>query len=176
MNFRRSFNAPIVVLMAAVLLVGCGSQATPTSTPPVPVASASAADDPVARAAFSAAICPIFDGILEIDPRLAAMRAAGSAGGDMSAQATEIDAVNDELLGLLNALEAVPEWASGMGLRFHLISSLHAIHAHLLAIGEDAASTTAAEELAALPFIATNAMDRSMQDAVGAGLNCEGTP
>lgn len=174
MNFRRSFNAPVAVLMAAVLLVGCGSQATPSSTPPVPTTSASAADDPVARAAFGAAICPIFDGILEIDPRLAAMREVGSAGGDMSAQAAEIDTVSDELLGVLNALEAVPEWDSGTGLRFQLISSLHGIRAHLLAIGEDAASTTAAEDLAALPFIATNAMERAMQDAVSAGLSCEG--
>jgi hypothetical protein len=164
------------MLVAAVLLVGCGSQATPSSTAPVPVASASAADDPVARAAFGAAICPIFSSILEVDPRLAAMREAGSAGGDMSAQAAEIGAVSDELLALLNALEAVPEWDSGTGLRFHLISSLHGIRAHLLAMGEDAASTTAAEDLAALPFIATNAMERAMQDAVGAGLNCEGTP
>ncbi len=176
MNFRRSFNAPIAILVGAVLLIGCGSQPAPSSTAPVPVASASAADDPVARAAFSAAICPIFDGILEVDPRLAAMREAGSAGGDMSAQAAEIGAVNGELLGLLNALEALPEWDSGTGLRFHLISSLHGIRAHLLAIGEDAASATAGEELAALPFIATNAMEQAMQDAVGAGLNCEGTP
>ena len=176
MNFRRPFNAPVAVLVAAVFLVGCGSQATPSSTPSIPATSASAADDPIARAAFGAAICPIFDGILEIDPRLAAMREAGAAGGDMSAQSVEIGAINDELLGVLNALEAVPEWDSGTGLRYHLISSLHGIRAHLLAIGEDAASTTAAEELAALPFIATTAMERAMQDAVSAGLNCEGTP
>ena len=176
MNFRRSFNAPIAVLVAAVLLVGCGSQATPTSTPPPPTTSASAADDPIARAAFSTAICPIFDGILAVDPRLAAMREAGSAGGDVSAQSVEIGAVNDELLALLNALEAVPEWESGIGLRFHLISSLHGIRAYLLAMDEGAASTTAAEELATLPFIATTAMEKAMQDAVSAGLNCEGTP
>ena len=176
MNFRRSFNAPIAVLVAVVLLVGCASQATPSSTPPVPVASASADDDPIARAAFGAAICPIFDGILEVDPRLAAMREVGSAGGDVSAQSVEIGAVKDELLALLNALEAVPEWASGTGLRFHLISSLHGIRAHLLAIDEGAASPTAADELAALPFIATTAMEKAMQDAVSAGLNCEGTP
>jgi hypothetical protein len=177
MNFRRSFNAPIAIVVAAVLLVGCGSQATPSSTSPLlPVASAPAPDDPVARAAFGAAICPIFAGILEVDPRLAAMRDAGSAGGDMSGQAAEIDTVGDELLRLLNALEALPEWESGTGLRFNLISSLHGIRAHLLAIGEGATSTTAAEDLAALPFIATTAMERAMQDAVDAGLNCEGTP
>src|SRR5688500_3783455 len=100
MKFRRSFNAPIAVLVAAVLLVGCGSQATPSSSPPVPVASASANDDPIARAAFGAAICPIFDGILEVDPRLAAMREVGSAGGDVSGQSVEIGAVKDELLVL----------------------------------------------------------------------------
>jgi hypothetical protein len=176
MNSVRRFTAPVAGLLTAVILVACGSQTVPITTPAAPAATDSPMVDLAARDAFGAAICPIFDGILEVDPRLAAMREAGSAGGDMSAQAAEIGAVNGELLGLLNALEALPEWDSGTGLRFHLISSLHGIRAHLLAMGEDAASTTAAEELAALPFIATNAMERAMQDAVDAGLNCEGTP
>jgi hypothetical protein len=173
MSLPRRFVAPVAPVLVAVLTVACGTQATPTATPPTAAPSADAA---VARDAYSAAICPVFTSILELDPRLAAMRRAGTQGGDMSSHATEIAAVSDELLVLLEDLEAVPEWSSGADLRYHLITALHGIRARLLRVSDDLPASGTADDLANLPFIASDAMDLAMQDAVEGGLACGDAP
>lgn len=128
-----------------------------------------------ARSAYQAAMCPIFNAILAIDPRLEDLREAGAAGGDVSSLAGDVDAVVDDLLVTLNDLDDVPEWSAGDELRFSLINALHAIRTHLLAVAGDPSGATAAETLAATPFIATDAMDRSIARAVEAGLSCDVT-
>lgn len=174
MTSRRRFHVPVIGLLLVVLLAACGTQAPPstpssTSAPPAP-----SSDARMARDAYSMAICPVFTALIALDPRLAALRAAGAEGGDVTGQATEIAGVSDEVLAQLNALEAVPEWSSGADLRYHLITALHAIRAGLLRIEGDVAASSAAEDLASLPFIASEAMDLAMQDATEGGLTCEG--
>lgn len=176
MSLFCRFTAPLAAMLAAVLLVACGAQVAPTPIPSAPVRTAAPVVDAEARLAFNAAICPVFTGIIEIDPRLAAMRGAGAQGGDMSPHATEIGAIGSELGLLLNDLEAVPDWSSGANLRHQLITALHGIRARLLSIGGDPGASTAANELANLPFIASEQMDLAMQRAVQGGLTCEDTP
>lgn len=176
--------AAVVALFASILLTSCGSVAVPTGTPTAatgqpsaaPTASVESEADLAARLSYSAAICPIFSGILELDPRLQAFRDAGAAGGDMTAQAAPIAEVGETLVGLLEDLDAVPDWQAGANLRYHLITALHGIHAQLLHVGDDPAARTAADELANLPFIASDAMDIAVQDAVEGGLTCEDVP
>ena len=73
-------------------------------------------------------------------------------------------------------LEAVPEWQAGANLRYHLITALHGIRAQLLHVGNDPAAGSAADDLANVPFIASDAIDRAVQDAVEGGLTCEDVP
>ena len=90
--------------------------------------------------------------------------------------ARELREVGDILGGLLADLEAVPEWQAGANLRYHLITALHGIRAQLLHVGNDPAAGSAADDLANLPFIASDAIDRAVQDAVEGGLTCEDVP
>ena len=114
--------------------------------------------------------------VLELDPRLASLRAAGAAGGSVAEQSEEVDALIDEYLEVLNGLEAVPEWGPGDGLRFQLITALHGIRARLLLIAEDIDDPSAADAMADIPLIATDSMDLAMQDAVAGGLVCSTAP
>jgi hypothetical protein len=183
MSVPRRIAAPAVALLA-ILLAACGSPAAPSANPSTaqqppnasPSASIESEADLAARLSFSAAICPIFSGLLDLDPRLQAIREAGAAGGDVTPQAQEIGEVGDVLLGLLEDLDAVPDWQAGANLRYHLTTALHGIRAQLLHVGENPAAGSAAEELANLPFIATDAMDLAVQDAVDGGLSCEDVP
>jgi hypothetical protein len=150
----------------ALVLAACSSPAAPSATTATP--SPIPTDAPGAREAFGAAVCPVFTDLVALDPRLAALRAAGEGGGDVSAEADEVGAVGEELGRLLEELEAAPAWSGGNRLRLELITALHGIHAHLLAAGDDAS----AAELAAIPFVAGAGMDQAMADAVGAGLSC----
>lgn len=172
MHFHVRLAAPVSVLLVTILLVACGAQPAPTASPAGPVATPATSVDIAARDAYSAAICPIITGILDVEPRLTALRGAGAAGGDMSGHAAEIDAASDDLKVLLNDLEAVPEWSAGANLRFLLITALHAIRARILSVGEDPGAGTAAEALASLPF-SSEPMDVAMQSAVSGGLSCE---
>jgi hypothetical protein len=184
MSIRLRFGAPVVALLAITLLASCGGVAAPTASPSVasepptaaPSASVESEADMAARISFSAAICPIFSGLLDLDPRLQAIRDAGAAGGDMTPQAQELVDVGDVVLGLLEDLDALPAWQAGANLRYHLTNALHGIRAQLLHVGEDPAAASAADDLANLPFIATDAMDRAVQDAVEGGLSCEDVP
>lgn len=163
--------------LLAVLLVACGGQSMESTSPSDrsvdPTVAASTSADATARDAYSTAICPIFTGILELDPRLAAMREAGAAGGDISQHGAEIDALGGKLLLLLEELEALPEWSEGANLRHQLITALHGIRAQLLHIGGDPAAAGAADDLANLAFIASDAMDLAMAQAQRGGLTCE---
>lgn len=176
--------AALVALLTTVLLSACGSIAAPSVIPSTaseprsaaPSASIEREADVAARLSYSAAMCPIFSGILELDPRLQAFRDAGAAGGDMTSHAEDLGEVGQILHGLLDDLEGVPEWQAGAGLRYHLITALHGIRAQLLHVADDPASGSAAEDLANVPFIATDAMDIAVQDAVDGGLTCEDVP
>ncbi len=169
------FMAPVAVSLV-LLLAACGTQTTPTpsvtpTTPPSALPSATA--DPAELSAYSEAICPIFEEILELDPRITALRELGGAGGDVSTQAEEIEAVVDGLLVVLDHLEDVPDWDSGQRLTFELITSLHKVRTALLGVAEDPAAPDAAEGLAAIPYLATEGMDIGMGEAARNGLRCE---
>ena len=170
----RTGRAAAFSLVLVAVLAACGTAPTPSPSPSVAAAdpSAGASIDPQARAAYGAAICPIFTAILEIDPRLAAIRAVGDEDGDVAGQATELDALTGELLDILTHLEEVPAWDPGNRLRFELITALHAIRTQLIAVADDPSAATAAAALAATPYIATEAMDRAMAMATGGGLYC----
>jgi hypothetical protein len=173
---RTAFPRALVGLLLVAALTACGASLAPSLAPSQRIAAPSLDGfDVAARGAYQAAMCPIFNAILAIDPRLKDLREAGAAGGDVSAQAGEVDAVIAELLITLNDLDDVPAWSFGDELRFSLTNALHAIRTHLLAVAEDPSHGTAAETLAATPYIATEAMDRSMARAVEAGLSCEVT-
>lgn len=184
MSIPSRLAGAVVASLASLLLASCGSVAAPSSDPaaaseparPAPSASVESEADLAARLSYSSAICPIFSGILELDPRLQAIRDAGAAGGDMTPQAAELGEVGDLLRGLLEDLDAVPEWQAGAGLRYHLITALHGIRAQLLHVAENPAADSAAADLANLSFIASDAMDIAVQDAVDAGLTCEDVP
>ena len=70
--------AALVALLTTVLLSACGSIAAPSVIPSTaseprsaaPSASIEREADVAARLSYSAAMCPIFSGILELDPRL----------------------------------------------------------------------------------------------------------
>lgn len=164
--------APVSVLLVALLVAGCGSATTP-STSAAAAATPSAPLDPAALANYTDAMCPIFAVILAIDPRLGDLREAAAAGGDMSGEATDMAALSDELLILVTDLEAVPDWEPGRAVRHHLRTSLHGIRALLLHVGRDPSAHDAAEDITAMPFIATEALDRAMNAAASGGLRCE---
>lgn len=169
MTFPRSFTVPLAGVLLAVLGAACVQPPAPSSSATFPSPAASV--DVVARDAYSAAICPIFLAIVELDPRLEELRAVGAAGAPTPIDAAEIDSVVEELRVQLTALEAVPTWNPGQSLRFNLTTALHGIRAQLLSIEVDDPGAFAT--LAALPFLATEAMDRAMRDAVEGGLACE---
>ena len=170
----RAGRAAAIALALVALLAACGAAPTPSPSPSqaAPEPSAAASIDPQARAAYASAICPIFTAILEVDPRLMAIRAIGEQDGDVVGQATELGALTDELRDILTRLDEVPAWDPGNRLRFELITALHAIRTQLIVVADDPAAGTAAAALAATPLIATEAMDRAMASATGAGLSC----
>lgn len=174
MTLRFRLFAPICVLVA--LLAACAGSTSPSAlsgSGHPQTTAASPADDPAALAAYTAAMCPIFDLILAVDPRIGDVRAAAADGGDMSGQATEMAALSEELLVLLTDLEAVPQWNPGAALRHQLITSLHGIRAALLHVGRDPGAHDAADDITGMPFIATDALDRAMSLATQGGLACE---
>jgi hypothetical protein len=172
-TFRRI--VAVALLAATSLLASCGADAAPPASDSLPSANASvdAAVNEAQRVAYNEAICPLFTALVDLDPRLAALREVG-AGGDASGSAAELDAVAASMVSVLDALEAVPHWAPGTELRFNLISSLHVIRTQLLIIAEDPSTAESAELLAILPYVASEAMDRSMSRAIEGGMSCEG--
>lgn len=169
--------ALIGVAALTILLAACGTTApiSPSAAgshaPPPPV-SASASADPAAAAAYGTAICPLFERIVNLDPRLAAIRAAGDEGGDMTIYADELGALADDLRDLVNELDEVPNWGPGRRLQLEIMGTLHLIRAELLSIGEDLGAIGTADAMAALPYIASETMDREMARAVEGGLTC----
>jgi hypothetical protein len=174
-TFRRSVARSSVAALS-LLLVACGTTApiSPSASgtgAPTP-ASASASADPAAAAAYGRAICPLFERIVAHDPRLAAIRAAGEEGGDMTVYEDELAAVADELRDIVNALNDVPNWGPGRRLQLEIMGTLHLIRAELLTINEDLTALDTADAMAALPYIASETMDREMARAVEGGLSC----
>jgi hypothetical protein len=174
-TFRRSVARSSVAALS-LLLVACGTTApiSPSASgtgAPTP-ASASASADPAAAAAYGRAICPLFERIVELDPRLAAIRAAGEEGGDMTVYEDELAAVADELRDIVNALNDVPNWGPGRRLQLEIMGTLHLIRAELLTINEDLTALDTADAMAAQPYIASETMDREMARAVEGGLSC----
>jgi hypothetical protein len=159
----------VPAILLAVVVAACGG---PSSSSPSSAASVPAGGDSAGRDAYTTAICPILVDITELDPRLVALRSAGDAGGDVRALEGEAGDVASALNVLLTDLDAVPEWAAGDNLRFQLTTALHGIRARILAI--DFGSPAAAEDLAELPFVASEAVDRAMAQAVasGFGMTC----
>lgn len=179
LNQSRRTTA-LTAVLAAALLAACGTQTAPSSAPAArsqaPSAFAAPSAPPsldAAGTAYSRAICPIFTAIVGLDDDLAALRALGADGGDVPGAAAELESSSAALLDALTALEAVPDWGAGAELRFRLISALHAIRTQLLAVIADPGAQTAAGLLAELPFVATEALDRSMQGAISAGMTCD---
>lgn len=168
------FAAP-VALAIAIGVAGCSASAAPSTAASARAATASTSPtpDPAALAAYTDAMCPIFQAIVTIDPRISDLRAAADAGEDLSSEAAEMTAVSEGLLEILNDLEAVPEWAPGAALRYQLIVALHEIRATLLRAGRDPTAEGTQADVAALPFIADDALDRAMSAASDAGLSCE---
>jgi hypothetical protein len=156
--------------MLASLVAACGGvtpspTTTPASVPP-------SADDAAARGAYAEAICPLLIDIATLDPRLAAMRGAGAEGGDMTVHAAELELLAEELRRILNGLEAVPDWGPGQRLQFELVTALHAIRTQILIASRDLERFDAADGLAAIPFVASEILDRAMATATTAGLTC----
>jgi hypothetical protein len=164
------FVAPIAAVLCALLTTACVFQAR---VEPTPDASARAATNAAQLAAYNAAICPVFDGIVALDPRLAALRSAGanrSAGG---IDPGEVDDLIADLGGLLDDLDAVPDWQAGRSLRYQVVTALHGIRARLLQVADDPTSNESLGHLAEIPFIASEAMDLAYNQAFQAGHTCE---
>jgi hypothetical protein len=173
--------APVVAVVAAILLAACGATAAPSgSTAPdvtqPPSASPSATPDPAALAEYSEAICAIFPAILAIDPRIAHVRDVAGRGGDMTSQADEMTALTEAMLPVLEDLEALPDWEPGRALRVQLITALHAIRTTFLLVVRDPSARAAAQTIIDMPFIATDSLDRAMSTATQGGLTCGVTP
>lgn len=164
MSFLNRWRALRLALLLPLVVAGCATTSTPTPEP---------TDSTAALNAFNAAICPIFDEILEVDPRLADLRAVGAAGKAEALDPDELDAVVAVLGNQLDALEAVPDWPPGRNLRLQLIQALHGIRARLLLVSANPEVADALKDLAALPYIASDAMDLAFNRALEAGHTCE---
>lgn len=134
-------------------------------------ASPAASDE--LRGPYAETICPIFDALVAIDPQLNDLRAVAQEGADMAAEQESMAALSDGILVILDELETLPAWEPGAALRFHLTNSLHGIRARLLRVGRDPSAPDAASTITAMPFIATDALDRAMSAATQGGLVCE---
>jgi hypothetical protein len=164
------FVAPVAALLCVVLTSACLFQ---PAADPTPDPSALAAAEAAKLAAYNAAICPVFDAIVELDPRLAALRSAGANRMAEGVDPGEVDDVIGDLGGLLDDLEAVPDWEAGRSLRYQVITALHAIRARLLLIADSPTTDESLDHLAELPFIASQAMDLAYNQAFEAGHRCE---
>lgn len=175
MILRSRLHAPFAALVAAAVLAACGATATPsdsTGATQPPSSSSSARPDPAARDAYSEAMCAIFPAIIALDPRIGHVRDMAGVGGDMSSQADEMTSLSEAMLPLLNDLEAVPDWEPGRVLRQQLITALHGIRTTFLLVARDPSDRAAAQTIVDMPFIATDALDRSMSTATQGGLSC----
>lgn len=166
----RRFVVPAVLL---VLVGTLGACSTPTPTV-APSRTPSASEIAAQRDAYNAAICPIFDAIVAIDVRLAALREAGASHDADRLDRDEMDAVIDDLGTQLDALEEVPDWDAGSGLRFQVETALHGIRARLLQARDEPQAQDVLARLEDLPYIATEQMDIAMGQAVRAGHRCGG--
>ena len=164
------FVAPVAAALLAAFVSGCVFQAR---VEPTPDPSALAAAEAERVAAYNAAICPVFDAIIEIDPRLAALRSAGANGAAEGVDPQDVDDLIADLGGMLEDLEAVPDWNAGRNLRYQVLTALHGIRARLLQVADDPTTNESLAVLAELPYIASHAMDLAYNEAFQAGHTCE---
>jgi len=164
------FVAPAAAVLCAVLFTACVFQ---PRAEPTPDPSAQAAAEAAKLSAYNAAICPVFAAILDIDPRLAALRSAGANRMAEGVDPDEVDDVIAQLGGMLDELEAVPDWEAGRNLRYQVLSAIHGIRARLLQVADDPTSNESLDRIAELPFIASRAMDLAYNEAFQAGHTCE---
>lgn len=176
------------LLIAALALVACGDPVAPDEAAPggsprershtaapsasLPPATPDPADGVRNRNAYVEAICPPFEAIALLDPRLAALRSAGAGGGDVTTYGPEVDLVAEELRVILNDLEAVPDWTEGSLLRNEVINALHELRSALLTAGHELDARDAADRLAAVPYISRPTLELGMQRATDAGFEC----
>lgn len=177
-----------VVLVAIMgVLAACGGDVQPSTSepsvaqasspatpPPTPVATPDPAAGVGALARYTDAMCPIFLDLLLLDPRLASMRADGSAPEETLTDADELAEVTGALSGIIADLGRVPRWTPGDLLQLELLTSLHGIRVALAGVEEELGGQGAAESLAGIPLISSQRMDLAMQRAAGAGLDCGG--
>lgn len=167
------FAAPIVALLIGSMAVsGCGGAAAPTGVATSPAVTPSPTPDPAAFANYAEAMCRIFPVISMLDPRLTAVRETAEREDDMTSEEAEMAALSEILLVVVTDLQAVPDWGPGRALRYQLLTSLHAILATLRQVGRDPSAPDAAADISDMPFIATDALDRAMNEASLAGLQC----
>jgi hypothetical protein len=172
MSMRIRLLMPLCLIGA--VLTGCGSAAPANTATGAPAgASTAPSGDPELLAEYIAVICPVFDALVVVDPRLNDLRATATEGGDMADEQEEIASLSDGILVLLNQLESLPAWEPGAGLRFQLMNSLHGIRARLLDVDRDPGAADAASLIEGMPFIATEDLDRAMGTASRGGLVCE---
>jgi hypothetical protein len=163
---HRWLTAGVATLLVVALGACSGSLHSGTDAP-------TATPDPAqARAAYSAAICPIFDRISLTDQPLEQLRDLGRDDGDVEGARDDISALVDELGTILTDLENVPTWQPGSEFRFLLITALHDIRVRLLNVADDPTARDAADALAATPYLSSDAMDRAMDQALQAGFVC----
>lgn len=177
-RYGRRALPPAILLLA----VACTTTVTPTSTPDASVPAApSGTPDPAAgsdaREAYLVAMCPVLILIADADTRLLTLRRVGAAGGDVTAQAGEVADVGKAVEGILNDLDALPDWAYGRRLRISLIGAMHDIRIALAGVDAQLADedADASDGLAAIPFIVDDGVELGMSQAVEAGLMCGGT-
>lgn len=179
---RSTRRAVAPTLLFLILVSACTTTVAPTRTPPAsptstPVATPDLAAGSEAREAFVIAMCPVLSGLADADGRLITLRQVGAAGGDVGAQASEVDDVGEAVEDVLNDLEALPDWTYGRRLRISLIGALHEIRVALAGVGEQltAGHPAASDAMAAIPFIVDDGVELGMNQAVEAGLTCPGT-
>ena len=186
-RIRHILPVPSVALLAVLALTACGGQvppptpsrlatpgdnATANPTPPTAPATPGPAAGQNARTAYSEAICPAFESLALLDPRLAALRAAEADGVDVTTLSPEIELVADELRQILNDLAAVPDWTPGVVLRNEVIRALHELRVALVSARDRVDEPDAPARLAAVPYVARPAIDVGMQQATDAGFVC----
>jgi hypothetical protein len=171
MTTSRRFVTPLAAALFAASLVACGTP--PATGSPTVDPSLAASAEAAARDAYTTAICPIFDAIVIVNPRIDALRDAGIEGDPEAVATEEVDSVIAELGTVLDDLEAVPAWDPGGSLRYQVLAAIHGIRARLLRVAEDPGSPTSMRTLAGLPFIASDAMDFAFAQAMQAGYACD---
>jgi len=71
-------------------------------------------------------------------------------------------------------IDAVPAWRSGSAFRAELGTSIRALRLALSDASKRLEAPSAAERLADLPYVATDALEEALRQAAQAGFSCGG--